>query len=157
VVVRGRPIGEMSAREYHAAKLGLRPVVLDALSTLRAHHDVVICEGAGSPAEINLLDHDLVNLGLADAAGIPALVAGDIDRGAVSAALYGRVGLLPDGLRPLVRGFVVNRLRGDPALLGSACDELERRCGVPTLGVLPYLPGRAIDAEDSLALDVVDG
>jgi adenosylcobyric acid synthase len=156
VVVRGRPLGEMGAREYHEAKPGLRPVVLDALAELRAAHDVVICEGAGSPAEINLLDHDLVNLGLADAAGLPALVVGDIDRGGVFAALYGTVALLPDRLRPRVRGFVVNRLRGDPALLGSACDELERRCGVPTLGVLPYLPGRAIDAEDSLALDHVD-
>jgi adenosylcobyric acid synthase len=156
VIVRGRPLGEMSARAYHAAKPGLRPVVLDALAELRAAHDVVICEGAGSPAEINLLDHDLVNLGLADEAGLPALVVGDIDRGGVFAALYGTVALLPDRLRPLVRGFVVNRFRGDPALLGSACAELELRCGVPTLGVLPYLPGRAIDAEDSLALDPPD-
>jgi adenosylcobyric acid synthase len=156
VVVRGRPLGEMSARDYHAAKPGLRPVVLDALAELRATHDVVICEGAGSPAEINLLDHDLVNLGLADEAGLPAVVVGDIDRGGVFAALYGTVALLPDRLRPRVRAFVVNRLRGDPALLGSACAELERRCGVPTLGVLPYLPGRTIDAEDSLALDRPD-
>jgi adenosylcobyric acid synthase len=156
VIVRGRPIGEMSAREYHAAKLELRPVVLDALAELRATHDVVVCEGAGSPAEINLLDHDLVNLGLAEAAGLPALVVGDIDRGGVFAALYGTVALLPDRLRPRVRAFVVNRLRGDPALLGSACADLERRCGVPTLGVLPHLPGRTIDAEDSLALDRPD-
>ncbi|HEV7762742.1 MAG TPA: cobyric acid synthase [Acidimicrobiales bacterium] len=156
VIVRGRPVGEMSARDYHDYKLELRPLVLEALSELRATHDVVICEGAGSPAEINLLDHDLVNLGLADAAGLPALVVGDIDRGGVFAALYGTVALLPDRLRARVQGFVVNRLRGDPALLGSACAELERRCGVPTLGVLPYLPGRPIDAEDSLALDHVD-
>jgi adenosylcobyric acid synthase len=153
VVVRGRPMGEMSAQAYHQAKPDLRPVVLDALAELRDHCDVVICEGAGSPAEINLLDRDLVNLGLADAADLPAIVVGDIDRGGVFAALYGTVALLPDALRARVRGFVINRLRGDPALLGSACDDLERRCGVPTLGVLPHLPGMDIDAEDSLALD----
>jgi adenosylcobyric acid synthase len=156
VVVRGRPVGEMTAVGYHDAKPELRPVVLAALAELRADYDVVVCEGAGSPAEINLLDRDLVNLGLADAADLPALVVGDIDRGGVFAALYGTVALLPDQLRGRVRGFVVNRLRGDPALLGSACDELERRSGVPTLGVLPYLPGMDLDAEDSLALDHVD-
>ncbi|HEY8544162.1 MAG TPA: cobyric acid synthase, partial [Acidimicrobiales bacterium] len=156
VVVRGRARGEMSARAYHEAKAELRPVVLAALAALRAEHDVVVCEGAGSPAEINLLDHDLVNLGLAAEAGLPALVVGDIDRGGVFASLYGTVELLPPALRATVHGFVVNRLRGDPALLGDACAELERRCGVPTLGVLPWLPGPAIDNEDSLALDVVD-
>jgi adenosylcobyric acid synthase len=156
VVVRGRPLGVMSAREYQEAKPGLRSVVLEALDELRDDYDVVICEGAGSPAEINLLEHDLVNLGLADAAGLPAVVVGDIDRGGVFAALYGTVALLPDRLRARVQGFVVNKLRGDPTLLGSACDELEQRCGVPTLGVLPYLPGGAIDNEDSLALDHVD-
>ncbi len=156
VVVRGRPLGEMSAQAYHRTKPDLRPVVLAALAELRSLYDVVICEGAGSPAEINLLDRDLVNLGLADAAGLPALVVGDIDRGGVFAALYGTVALLPETLRARVGAFVVNRLRGDPALLGSACDELERRCGVPTLGVLPYLRGMDLDAEDSLALDRPD-
>ena len=153
VVVRGRVLGEMSARAYHEAKPSLRPVVLEALAELRASYDVVVCEGAGSPAEINLLDHDLVNLGLANAAGLPAVVVGDIDRGGVFASLYGTVALLPPALRARVEGFVVNRLRGDPSLLGDACADLERRCGVPTLGVLPNLPGVPIDAEDSLALD----
>jgi adenosylcobyric acid synthase len=156
VVVRGRVLGEMTAREYHEAKPSLRAVVLEALDELRAAYDVVICEGAGSPAEINLLDHDLVNLGLADEADLPAIVVGDIDRGGVFAALYGTVALLPDRLRSRVAGFVVNRLRGDPSLLGDACAELERRCDVPTLGVLPNLPGVAFDAEDSLALDHAD-
>jgi adenosylcobyric acid synthase len=153
VVVRGRPVGEMSALAYHEVKPDLRPVVLDALAELRERHDVVICEGAGSPAEINLLDRDLVNLGLADAADLPAIVVGDIDRGGVFAALYGTVALLPGPLRARVQGFVINRLRGDPALLGTACQDLEGRCGVPTLGVLPHLPGMDLDAEDSLALD----
>jgi adenosylcobyric acid synthase len=112
----------------------------------------VIVEGAGSPAEINLLDHDIVNLRIAAAAGLPAIVVGDIDRGGVFAALYGTVALLPDTYRTLVQGFVINKLRGDPALLFDATDDLERRTGVPTLGVLPWVHDVALDAEDSLAL-----
>ncbi|HEY2998986.1 MAG TPA: cobyric acid synthase [Acidimicrobiales bacterium] len=156
VVVMGRPTGVRSAAEYHGDKPGLRPVVAAALADLRARFDVVVCEGAGSPAEINLLDGDLVNLPLARAAGLPAVVVGDIDRGGVFAALYGTVALLPDDLRACVRGFVVNRLRGDPALLGGACADLEARCGVPTLGVLPHVGVVDIDNEDSLALDRAD-
>jgi adenosylcobyric acid synthase len=153
VVVLGRPTGVQSAAEYHRSKRALLPVVLDALADLRRRFDVVICEGAGSPAEINLLDGDIVNLPLARAAGLPAVVVGDIDRGGVFASLYGTVAVLPDGLRSLVRGFIVNKLRGDPSLLGDACAELERRCGVPTLGVLPHVGVDDIDNEDSLALD----
>lgn len=153
VVVRGRPLGEMSADAYHRLKPELRPLVLEALGELRARFDVVICEGAGSPAEINLLDRDIVNLSLAEDADMPAIVIGDIDRGGVFAALYGTVALLPDGLRSRVKGFVVNKLRGDPALLGSAGADLEQRCGVPTLGVIPYMPGPDLDGEDSLTLD----
>jgi adenosylcobyric acid synthase len=153
LVVLGRPRGVLSAAEYHEAKPGLLPVVLDALADLRDRFDVVLCEGAGSPAEINLLDGDLVNLPLARAAGLPAVVVGDIDRGGVFASLYGTVALLPVDLRATVRGFVINRLRGDPALLGDACADLERRCGLPTLGILPHLGVVDIDNEDSLALD----
>lgn len=153
VVVRGRPIGEMTADAYQRAKPSLRPAVLDALNALRDRHDVVICEGAGSPAEINLLDHDIVNLHLADAADLPAVVVGDIDQGGVFAAFYGTVALLPERLRTRVKGFIINKLRGDPSLLGSACADLQRRSGVPTLGVIPYLSGVELDAEDSLTLD----
>ena len=155
VVVLGRPAGHLDAAAYQAEKPRLFATVLEALADLRQRFDVVIVEGAGSPAEINLLHSDLVNLRLAAAAGIPAIVVGDIDRGGVFAALYGTVALLPDDLRPLVRGFVVNKLRGDPALLAEGPAELERRCGVPTLGVLPYLHGVSLDAEDSLALPEV--
>ena len=102
---------------------------------------MVLCEGAGSPAEINLLDGDIVNLRVARDAGLPAIVVGDIDRGGVFAALYGTVALLPDDLRATVRGFVINKFRGDPAVLGDGPDELARRTGVPTLGVLPWLDG----------------
>jgi adenosylcobyric acid synthase len=153
VIVMGRTVGVQSAAEYHDAKPDLLPIVLRALTELRSRFDVVICEGAGSPAEINLLDRDIVNLPLAHAAGLPAVVVGDIDRGGVFAALHGTVELLPAHLRALVRGFVINRLRGDPTLLGDACAELERRSGVPTLGVLHHVPGADLDAEDSLTLD----
>ncbi|MFN2503956.1 MAG: cobyric acid synthase [Acidimicrobiales bacterium] len=152
VVVMGRPWAHLDAAAYQEAKPRLLETVMEALTDLRRRYDVVLLEGAGSPAEINLLDRDLVNLGLAARAGVPAVVVGDIDRGGVFAALYGTVALLPDELRPLVRGFVINKLRGDPALLADGPADLERRCGVPTLGVLPYLHDVALDAEDSLAL-----
>jgi len=153
VVVMGQVTAVRSAGEHHATHDELRPVVLGALTGLRQRFDVVICEGAGGAAEINLLDRDLANLPLAAAAGLPAIVVGDIDRGGVFASLYGTVALLPDELRRCVRGFVINRLRGDPALLHDGCEQLERRTGVPTLGVIPMVPGTDLDAEDSLALD----
>jgi adenosylcobyric acid synthase len=153
VVVNGRPFAHMTATEYHERKPELLGIVLDALADLRSRFDVVIVEGAGSPTEINLLASDIVNLRIAHDAGLPAIVVGDIDRGGVFAALYGTVALLPDHYRALVRGFVINKLRGDPALLGGAMADLERRCGVPTLGVLPFVHDIALDAEDSLALD----
>ncbi len=152
VVVMGRPWGHHDAVSFQAAKPELRSIVLAALADLRSRFDVVILEGAGSPAEINLLDNDIVNLRLAAEIGAPALVVGDIDRGGVFAALYGTVALLPDSLRPLVRGFVINKFRGDPTLLGDGLADLERRCGVPTLGVLPWIHDVGLDAEDSLSL-----
>ena len=153
VVVRGEPWAHLSAAEYHARKPELLRLVLDDLADLRSRFDVVVCEGAGSPAEINLLDHDIVNLRIAFEAGLPAIVVGDIDRGGVFAALYGTVALLPERYRALVKGFLVNKLRGDPALLLDGCARLEAACGVPTLGVLPWLADLGLDAEDSLALD----
>lgn len=152
VVVLGRPTAHLDASSYQAEKARLVPVVLDSLADLRRRFDVVVCEGAGSPAEINLVSHDLVNLFVAAAAGLPAVVVGDIDRGGVFAALYGTVALLDPDRRALVRGFVINKLRGDPALLADGPAELERRTGVPTLGVLPFLHGVDLDAEDSLSL-----
>jgi adenosylcobyric acid synthase len=153
VVVRGRAVGVWSAAEYQRAKPELFGVVMDALGDLRRRYQVVVCEGAGSPAEINLLDGDIVNLRLARRAGLPAVVVGDIDRGGVFASLWGTVALLPDDLRALVRGFVINKFRGDPALLAGACEDLEGRCGVPTLGVIPLVTGADLDAEDSVSLE----
>jgi adenosylcobyric acid synthase len=152
VVVSGRPVGTMTAAEYHEHKPALLRTVLDALADLRSRFDVVLCEGAGSPAEINLLDHDIVNLRVAHEAGLAAIVVGDIDLGGVFAALYGTVALLPEHYRAIVHGFVINKLRGDPALLLDGCSILEARTGIPTLGVLPWLAGADLDAEDSVAL-----
>lgn len=152
VVVRGRPYCTMDARRYHETKPELLPIVLESLDTLRRRHDAVLLEGAGSPAEINLLDHDIVNLRIAAEAEIGALVVGDIDLGGVFASLYGTVTLLPPELRRAVRGFVINKFRGDPALLADGLDRLEQLSGVPTLGVVPMVPGLRLDAEDSVAL-----
>jgi len=154
VVVMGQPIGVMSAVEYHEHKPQLRSLALDALAGLRERFDVVLCEGAGSPAEINLLDHDIVNLSIARDGGMRSIVVGDIDRGGVFAHLFGTVALLPDDLRSTVGGFLINRFRGDPTLLGDAMEQLEAACGVPTLGVLPMLDGMWLDGEDSVALGV---
>jgi adenosylcobyric acid synthase len=154
VVIMGRPWAHLDAAAYHRAKPDLFRTVLDTLEDLRRRFDVVICEGAGSPAEINLMDHDVVNLRLASAADpkLNALIVGDIDRGGVFASLYGTVALLPDDQRALVKGFIINKLRGDPALLPPGPQQLHDRTGIPTLGVLPYLSDVALDAEDSLAL-----
>jgi adenosylcobyric acid synthase len=150
VVVMGRPLGHLDAGAYQAEKPRLLQVVLDALSSLRERFDVVVCEGAGSPAEINL--EDIVNLRVAAEAALPAVLVGDIDRGGVFASLYGTLALLPPERRRLVRGLVINKLRGDPSLLRPGLEDLERRSGVPCLGVLPFTHGLSLDAEDSLAL-----
>ena len=157
VVLMGRPLAVQDAATYRDARHALVDVVDAALADLRARFDVVVCEGAGSPAEINLLADDIVNLGLARRAAVPAILVGDIERGGVFAHLYGTVALLPADLAAVVRGFVINRFRGDPALLGTGPAQLETRCGVPTLGVLPHLGHLALDAEDSLALERPSG
>ncbi len=152
VVVNGRPFATMSAAEYHHHKPELFEMVLDSLARLRRNFDAVVAEGAGSPAEINLAPTDIVNLRVAERGGMNAVVVGDIDLGGVFASLYGTVELLSPEQRRLVRGFVINKFRGDPQLLGDATSDLEQRCGVPTLGVLPMLEDVRIDAEDSVAL-----
>ena len=154
VVVLGEAIAVDDALAYHRRKPSLLPTVLDCLASLRSRFDAVICEGAGSPAEINLREGDLVNLGLARAADIPVVLAADIERGGVFAALFGSVALLEPADQALVAGFVINRLRGDPALLDPGIAELTARTGRPVLGVVPFDPAVADgDAEDSLALE----
>ena len=152
VVVMGRPWATLDAAGYQNAKPQLWSLVLDALADLRRRFDVVICEGAGSAAEINLLDTDIVNLRLAHAAGMRSIITGDIDRGGVFASLYGTVSLLPEDLRRTVGGFLINKFRGDPAVLEPAPSQLEGLTGVPILGVVPWIDGPLVDAEDSLDL-----
>jgi adenosylcobyric acid synthase len=153
VVVLGKPSTVADTRAYGRLRPRLREVALDALASLRSRFDVVVCEGAGSPAEINLRAGDLANLGLARAAGLPVLLVGDIDRGGVFAALHGTVALLEPADQALVAGFLVNKFRGDPELLAPGLRQLGALTGRPVLGVLPWVPGLWLDAEDSLALD----
>jgi adenosylcobyric acid synthase len=153
VVVLGKPSTVADARAYGHLRPRLRQVALDALASLRSRFDVVVCEGAGSPAEINLRAGDLANLGLARAAGLPVLLVGDIDRGGVFAAMHGTVALLEPADQALVAGFLVNKFRGDPELLAPGLRQLAALTGRPVLGVLPWVPGLWLDAEDSLALD----
>jgi adenosylcobyric acid synthase len=152
VVVLGHPEAEADAVGYRAHAPRLRQIALDSLARLRAAYDVVICEGAGSPAEINLRDTDVANMGLARAAGLPVIVIGDIDRGGVFAAMYGTLALLAPEDQALVSGFVINKFRGAPELLDPGLAMLRHRTGRPVYGVLPHAEGLWLDAEDSLSL-----
>jgi adenosylcobyric acid synthase len=153
VIVMGQPYADADARSYAALKPQLRPIVAAALADLRSRHDVVICEGAGSPAEINLRADDLTNLGLAREAGLPVLIVADIDRGGVFASLFGTLALLEPADQAHVAAFVINKFRGDDGILAPGLSDLERRTGRPTLGVLPFLEDLWMDVEDSLALE----
>jgi adenosylcobyric acid synthase len=153
VIVMGRPYADADARSYGEMKDALRPIVADALADLRTRFDVVVCEGAGSPAEINLRERDLTNMWLARQAELPTLVVADIDRGGVFASLYGTLALLSLEDQLLVSGFVINKFRGDRAILAPGLDQLAQLTGRPTLGVLPFVEDLWMDVEDSLALD----
>ncbi|MFG2311620.1 cobyric acid synthase [Streptomyces sp. NPDC048566] len=168
VVLLGRPVGEMSARGFFGGPAGEEPsalasgghreallaTVLDCLDRLRGTYDAVICEGAGSPAEINLRRTDIVNMGIARNAGLPVLVVGDIDRGGVFASFFGTVALLSPEDQALVAGFLVNKFRGDVSLLEPGLDMLHGLTGRRTLGVLPFRHGLGIDEEDGLRVSL---
>jgi adenosylcobyric acid synthase len=141
----------VSAWSYRDRKAQLLDVVVRTLAALRAEYDVVICEGAGSPAEINLRDGDFVNMGLARTAGMPVIVVGDIDRGGVFASLFGTLALLDAEDQRLIAGFVINKFRGDAGLLAPGLTRLRALTGRPTYGVLPWQRDLWLDAEDSLA------
>jgi adenosylcobyric acid synthase len=155
VVLLGRAVADVTALSYRPMKAALLEQVLDCLADLRSRFDVVVCEGAGSPTEINLRADDIANMGLATAAQLPVVVVGDIDRGGLFPALYGTVALMPPDDQRLVAGFLVNKFRGDVALLTPGIEELTRLTGRPTLGVLPWLTGLQLDVEDSLGLPAV--
>jgi adenosylcobyric acid synthase len=153
VIVAGRSIGSLRAVEYQEKKAELWPVVTTALDRLRAQHDVIVAEGAGSPAEINLKHADLSNMRIALHADATVLLVGDIDRGGVFASLLGTLELLDPAEHALVRGVAINKFRGDPTILAPGLEMLNERTGVPVLGVLPYLRGLDLPQEDSLSLD----
>jgi adenosylcobyric acid synthase len=153
VVVLGKAIGKIGAGEYCKRIVELRGVVRDALERLRASHDLVVIEGAGSPAEINLRDGDIVNMHVAEIADAPVVLVGDIDRGGVFAALVGTMELLEPHERARVKAFLVNKFRGDVGLLDSGLRMLEARTGVPVLGVLPWVHDMGIADEDAVEID----
>ena len=153
VIVMGKPYADADARSYGAMKHALRPLVAGALRDLRDRYDVVVCEGAGSPAEINLRAHDLTNMWLAREAGLPAVIVADIDRGGVFASLFGTLALLEPADQTQIAGFVINKFRGDDTILAPGLAQLEQRTGRPTFGVLPFVEDLWMDVEDSLALD----
>jgi adenosylcobyric acid synthase len=157
VMVLGQPVAEVGARSYAQLKPGLERSVLACLADLADRFGVVVCEGAGSPAEINLREHDLANMGLARAAGLPVIVVADIDRGGALAALFGTLALLSADDQALVAGFVVNKFRGDDSVLHPALAMLRELTGRPVLGVLPWTDGLWLDAEDSLSLGAGPG
>ena len=150
VVVRGQPAGTLEAGEYAAGRAHLRDAAFAAYRELADEYELVVCEGAGSPAEINLRAGDYVNLGLAREFGLPVVVVGDIDRGGILAALYGTWALLDDGDRALLKSFVINKFRGDVAVLEPGLEEITRRTGVPFHGVIPWLLDVWLDSEDTL-------
>jgi adenosylcobyric acid synthase len=152
VVLLGRPVADVTATSYRAMKAGLLEEVLASLADLRSRFDVVVCEGAGSPTEINLRADDIANMGLATAADLPVVVVGDIDRGGIFPAFYGTVALMPPADQRLVAGFLVNKFRGDVGLLAPGLEQLTALTGRPTLGVLPWLGGFVLDVEDSLGI-----
>ncbi|MGH3482520.1 MAG: cobyric acid synthase [Nocardioidaceae bacterium] len=153
LVVMGQPAGELDATAFGDGPGRLADVAYAAFDDLRERYDAVICEGAGSPAEINLRRFDYVNLGLARHGRIPTVVVGDIDRGGVFASLFGTVALLDAADQALVAGFVINKFRGDRTLLRPGLDQLRDLTGRPTLGVLAWEPGLWLDSEDALDLD----
>jgi adenosylcobyric acid synthase len=153
LVVNGLPAGEIDASDYVGDRSALRQLAADAYRDLAARYDVVIAEGAGSAAEINLRAQDIANLGLARAVDLPVVLVTDIDRGGAFASLIGTLECLDAYDRSHIVGFVINRFRGDPTVLQPGIDELTRRTGRPTFGVLPYDPELRLDAEDSLATD----
>ena len=149
VIVRGEVVANMEAREYFSYKKTLLPQIMEAFNKLAKENDIIVIEGAGSPAEINLRENDIVNMGLAQMVDAPVLLVGDIDRGGVFAQLLGTLELLTAEERTRVKGLIINKFRGDVSLLDSGILELEKRAGIPVSGVVPYMNIR-LDDEDSL-------
>lgn len=150
VILRGQRYGTMDALDYHAYKAEAMGAVMAAWRALSAEYQVIIVEGAGSPAEINLRANDIANMGFAEAADCPVLLVGDIDRGGVFAQLVGTLDVLADSEQARIKGFIINRFRGDLSLLEPGLEWLVQRTGKPVVGVVPYLQGLIVDSEDSI-------
>lgn len=155
VIIQGKAIGNMNALDYHAYKARAMAAVLESYQRLSDQYDVVLVEGAGSPAEINLRANDIANMGFAEAVDCPVVLVADIDRGGVFAHLVGTLDLLEPSEQARIRGFVINRFRGDISLLQNGLDWLEDYRQRPVLGVLPYLRGLALDAEDAIKAETL--
>ena len=153
IVLLGKSVGSADAWRYYEDRDSLRKVVTDSLEDLRSQYDLVVIEGAGSPAEINLRERDLVNMFVAHEADAPVLLVGDIDRGGVFAHLFGTLGLLDEADRARIKGFLINKFRGDLRLLEPGLRQIEGHCARPVLGVVPHLPALRLGDEDSLSLD----
>ncbi|PIS38252.1 MAG: cobyric acid synthase CobQ [Nitrospirae bacterium CG_4_9_14_3_um_filter_53_35] len=152
VIFMGRPVGNAKAREYYAMKERALDVIREAYESLCERFDLIVLEGAGSPAEINLAEQDIVNMRMAELADAPVILVSDIDRGGVFASLIGTMALLKDQQRERVRGFLINKFRGDRSLLAPGLKQIEERTGKPVFGVLPYIRDLRIEQEDSVAL-----
>ena len=150
VIVNGKVIGTMAAADYFAFKHQLRSDIMAAYNSLASENDVIVIEGAGSPAEINLKSEDIVNMGMAEMADSPVLLVGDIDRGGVFASLYGTVELLEPNERARIKGLIINKFRGDRGILKPGLDMIEEKLGIPVVGVMPYI-NIDLDDEDSLS------
>jgi len=154
VIIHGQAVGEMGAWHYHDYKRVALEAVLTSYRRLRETYEIIVVEGAGSPAEINLREGDIANMGFAEAVDCPVVLIADIDRGGVFAHIVGTLALLSKSERNRVRGFIINRFRGELSLLQPGLDWLEQHTGKPVLGVLPYLHGLHLDAEDAISRDV---
>jgi adenosylcobyric acid synthase len=153
VIVLGKAQSVSDASDYYRDNHKLLPVIADSLAKLRKQYDVVIIEGAGSPAEVNLMDREIANMRIAELARSPVILVADIDRGGVFASIVGTLQLLPLRQRRRVKGLVINKFRGDISLLKPGIDFIEKRCRRPVLGVVPYIRNMAIAQEDSVYLD----
>jgi adenosylcobyric acid synthase len=151
LIVMGQPVGHFKISEYYKMKTKLLTTIIDAFNELTKLYDLIILEGAGSPAEINLMSHDLANTLLLKELKVPALLIGDIDKGGIFASFYGTLALLNEDIKTLIKGFVINKFRGDKEILKPGLKMIYELSKVPVIGVVPYLTNTAFDSEDSLS------
>ena len=156
VIVHGRPWGKVDGRNFLQVRAALKDAVMESFGRLADQHDVIIVEGAGSPAEINLREGDIANMGFAETADLPVVLAGDVDKGGVFASLVGTLAFFSDAERARIKGFLINKFRGTRALLDPGLKELESRTGKPVLGVIPFLDELRLPEEDGFFLGGAD-